>query len=127
MNGEAASDREAAGGAPVARSRWRWYVGLGAAALVLVAVVAVIRPRPQDDYDETIRDRFVAACTADGGDGVRPTCECLYDRLQGEVPFDRFELIDQTLALQVDSTPDVPLTLPDDVQAMLDGCIAATG
>jgi hypothetical protein len=117
---------EASGG-----SKRRWYlsVGLAVVALVVViAIVAAVRPKRQTDYDDAVRDRFLAACTAQGGEPVQDTCGCLYDQIEQNVPFDRFELLDDTLAGEVQaSAPDQPLELPDDINAMLQGCIAQTG
>jgi len=108
-------------------SRRPWYFWAATAALVLVVAVVVaaaVRPRPQDDYDEAVRQRFLAACTARGGDAVIPPCICLYDQLVANVPFDRFELLDETLEIQTQSTPEAPLQLPDDIEVMLDECVA---
>jgi hypothetical protein len=104
---------------------WYFWVALGVLVAITAIVVAfAVRPTPQDDYDDAVRDRFLAACTARGGDPVRETCMCFYDRIVAEVPFDRFELLDETLAIQTASTPDEPLQIPDDMEAMLDDCVA---
>jgi hypothetical protein len=102
---------------------WAGLVALGLAALVVVAIA--VRPDSQDDYDDAVRDRFLAACTTDGGEPVRNTCVCLYDAMVANVPFDRFELLDESLAAETQDRSDAPLELPDDVQAMLDECVAA--
>jgi hypothetical protein len=108
----------------------RWIVGSIVGVVLLVAVVAVVaavRPRPQSDYDDAVHDRFLGACTAQGGEPVRDTCECLYGEIEQNVPFDRFELLDESLATQTQSTaPDQPLQLPDDVDAMLQDCVTRT-
>jgi hypothetical protein len=108
------------------RSRWRLWVGLAVGVLVLVVIVALVA-RPDDPtYDDASRERFLSACTADAGEPVQSTCECLYDRIVATVPFDRFELISEDLEREAQGLPaDEPLPLPDDVQAMLDECVAA--
>jgi hypothetical protein len=114
------------------KRRWYLWVGLAVALLaVMVAVIAVIaavRPRPQSDYDDAVRDRFISGCTAQGGAPVQDTCECLYGQIEQNVPFDRFEVIDAMLAaqLQAATAPGQPLELPDDVNAMLQDCVART-
>jgi hypothetical protein len=119
--------------APEASGRFkrRWYLWAGLAVLILVAaiaVAAVVRPKPQTEYDAAVHDRFLAACTAQGGEPVQDTCECLYGQIEQNVPFDRFELLDDTLASEAQAGgPDQPLELPDDINAMLQGCIAQTG
>lgn len=109
----------------------RWYVWVGISVVVLIAAVAIaaaVRPRPQSDYDEAVRTRFVDACSAQGGDGVRDTCECFYGKVAETIPFDRFELLDETLAIQTSSAqPGQPLQMPEDVTALLQECVATTG
>jgi hypothetical protein len=109
------------------RHKRPWYVwaGAGVAVLILVVVVAaIVRPRPQSSYDDTVRDRFLEACTAQGGNAVQDTCECFYDKIEQNVPFDRFELLDETLAVQTQtSAPGEPLNLPDDIDAMRQECV----
>lgn len=103
------------------RRRLPWLVAAGVGALVIVGVVvAVLATRDQGGYDDQTRDDFLAACTADGGDPVRPTCECIYDEMVATVPYDRFEEVDEQLTQQSGD-----LTLPDDVSAIVDGCVAA--
>ena len=59
---------------------------------------------------------------------MQDTCECLYDEIEQNVPFDRFEVMDELLAAQLQAAtgPGQPLDLPDDVNAMLQDCIART-
>jgi hypothetical protein len=112
-------------------SKRRWYLWAGLAvvlAVLVIVVIAAVRPRPQSDYDDAVRDRFISGCTAQGGAPVKDTCECLYGQIEQNVPFDRFEVIDAMLAaqLQAATAPGQPLELPDDVNAMLQDCIART-
>jgi hypothetical protein len=117
------------------RRRWPWYARLGvgvAAVIVLVVIVAIARPRAQSDYDDAVRDRFIGACTEQGGDGVRDTCSCFYEQIQQNVPFDRFELLDESLATQLQlqeqtDTQGEALALPEDISGMLDRCVEETG
>lgn len=112
------------------RSQRPWYLwaAVGAAVLIVVVVVAaIVRPRPQSSYDDAVRDRFLEACTAQGGNSVRDTCECLYGRIEQSVPFDRFELLDETLSIQTQtSAAGQPLNLPDDIDGMRQECVEET-
>jgi hypothetical protein len=116
-------------GGQTGSARRPWYLWVGVALVALVAVVAlavVVRSGAQDDYDDAVQQRFLAACTAQGGDPVRDTCACFYDEIVAAVPFDRFELLDASLATQVQGPSAGPLALPADIQALLDGCVART-
>jgi hypothetical protein len=118
------ADAQAERSAPASRRPWYLWAGLGVAVVLVVVVIALVA-RPSDPtYDDASRDRFLEACTADAGEPVRSTCECLYDRIQASVPYDRFELISDDLRREAEGMPpDAPLELPDDVQAMLDACL----
>lgn len=99
-----------------------WLLG-GVVALAVVAVVAVVVVLvvPSDPtYDDSTRQRFLDACIADGGDAVRPACECLYSSISETIPFDRFAEIDEDLtrAREVGE----PIVLPDDVAELLPAC-----
>lgn len=121
------SDPEATAAPRSSRRPWYLWAGIAAALIVVVVVVALVA-RPSDPtYDDASRDRFLESCTRDGGDPARPTCECLYGRIVASVPYDRFELVNEDLARQLETLPeDEPLELPDDFQVMLDECIAET-
>lgn len=100
-----------------------------AAVVVLVAAIAIaaaVRPRPQSDYDDATRDRFLAACKTNGGEPVRDTCTCVYDKIVQTVPFDRFEVMDDLLGAQLQAGPGQPLDLPDDVATMLQECVSSS-
>jgi hypothetical protein len=112
------------------RSRRPWYLGAAAvvtAVVVAVAVVLVGRADPPT-YSEASRAEFMAACTADGGPPVEPVCACIYDELVARVPYDRFALLDEQLrAVTPDLPQGFPVELPDDVQAIVDGCVVRVG
>ncbi len=112
------------------RRKRPWYLWATAGVVVVgvaIVVIVAVRPRPQSTYDDAVRERFLGACTAQGGEPVRDTCECFYDEIEQNVPFDRFELLDESLAVQTQSTvPDQALQLPDDINAMLQDCVART-
>lgn len=104
----------------------RLWLGIAAAAIaaVVVAVVLLVVVRPADPgYDDATRQRFLDACTAEGGDAVAGTCGCLYDRMAADLPFERFEAVDELLAAETVEAGQ-PLALPADVQALLDACLA---
>jgi hypothetical protein len=48
-----------------------------------------------DDYGPELRAEFVDDCTS--GSANAATCGCFYDRLAAEVPFERFEVVDEQL------------------------------
>lgn len=117
---------------------WYLWVAVGLVVLVIVIVIAIaLRPRPQDSYDDAVRDRFMSACTAQGGEPVSETCACFYDRIEQDVPFDRFETLDETLGQTLATQPLATQTqasaagsavnLPEDLNLMLTECVAETG
>jgi hypothetical protein len=69
----------------------------------------------QDGYGSDHRDDFVADC--ESGDVSTQTCGCFYDRMAAEVPFDRFEAVDEELQ---DSKVDPPA----DLAALAAACAA---
>ena len=105
------------------RSKVGWIVGGVVAVVVLLVVVIALVARPAPGYSDATRQRFVAACTADGGAGVQGPCGCVYDKLSSTMPYDRFADVDAQLKAQFPSTPQgQPLTLPPDVQAAVEAC-----
>jgi uncharacterized protein involved in exopolysaccharide biosynthesis len=111
---------------PSKRHGYLWAGLAVVLVIVVIAVIAAVRPRPQSSYDDAVRGRFIGACTAQGGAPVQNTCACLYREIEQNVSFDRFELVDEMLAaqLQARTAPDQPLLLPEDINAMLQDCIA---
>lgn len=110
-------------------SSLRLWLGIAAvavaAAVVAVVLLVVVRP-DRSGYDDATRQRFLEACTADGGEAVAVTCGCLYDALVDSLPYERFEEVDRAL-LDQPAEPGIPLTLPADVQALLDECRSQVG
>jgi hypothetical protein len=69
----------------------------------------------QDDgYGPAGRDAFVEACSAGAS---AEACGCFYDRLADEVPYERFERVDQQIR-------DDPEAIPDDIAALAVACSA---
>ncbi len=104
-----------------ARPAWlRW----GVPAVVLVFVVAVgvgyLTSRPEPTYDEGTRQRFVEVCMADGGEPVRPACECLYTAITEQVSYDRFAEVHEQLVATLDAGDKI--VLPDDIAALIPDC-----
>lgn len=108
---------------------WAWIAGVLAVVIIAVGViVAVTGSGDEPTYDDATRQRFLDACTAEGGEPVRNECECWYDAIVAEVPFDRFEEVDDQLtAEQAGRQPGTPLQLPADFQALLDPCVVPEG
>jgi hypothetical protein len=66
-------------------------------------------------YGGDHRAGFLEECAS--GAVSRRTCGCFYDRVADEVPFDRFERLDEEMQ---DPLPD----LPDELAALAAGCAA---
>ena len=82
----------------------------------LVLVVACGGDDPPDGYGPALRASFVEECTTDSASAQ--ACGCFYDRLAAEVPFDRFEALDEKL------TGDEDQELPADLAGFAAGCAA---
>lgn len=100
--------------------RRRWAAGtvavvLGLSALVL-AVSWVAAPDDPSGYGPEAESVIVDACTrARGGEG-RPGCECAYDRLAAQVPWER--------AVQFDEALGRGEPLPPEVEELVASCWA---
>jgi hypothetical protein len=124
---EPSTDTAGETASPTPRRRVPVWLPVASAAVVVIviAVVAVLVVSGDDPgYDDAVRQRFLEACTDDGGEPVRSTCECVYEGVEREIPFDRFEEIDDELVAQAaERGAGEPLTLPDDVQAIVERCL----
>ena len=98
-----------------------------AAAVVLFGALFALRRAGGPDYDETVRENFLTVCVADGGEPVRPVCECVWEVMEAEIPFERFMEVDRLLAEQVASVPDgTPLDIPDDIGVIVRDCVESS-
>lgn len=82
--------------------------------------IAVLAAGCSDDvegsYDDATRASFLEACTEDDADpALRGVCECTYDAMVDEVPFERF--------VEIESELEADGTLAPEVVAILDDCI----
>lgn len=102
------------------RSLLRW----GIVAIVVVFIIAVgvgfLTSRPSPTYDDASRERFVTACVADGGDEVRPACECLYAAVTEQIPYDRFVEVDEQLTAAQQAGEEI--VLPEDIASLVPAC-----
>lgn len=108
----------------VGRGSRRRVLVVVAVAVVLAGLIAafvIVMGRSDPTYDDATRSRFMDACTADGGDPVRGTCECIYDGIVASIPYDRFEDVDKLLREQAASNEK--LVLPDDIDAIRRNCV----
>lgn len=101
-----------------------------AAGLVVVVVAAVLRlvlsgGAADRSYSPESHDRFIASCSAEGGEPVRSACECLYEGIEDEVPYERFEQVDEEL--RSSDADGSPVTLPGDLDAIRVGCVEGSG
>lgn len=112
--------------------RTRAIVG---AIVVLAVVVAaftvallVRRSQRPEGYSDTVYATFMEACSRDGGEPVRPVCQCIWDRAVTEIPYGRFEQINAELVAQeAEQGTGVPLHVPDDFGAIVRACADELG
>lgn len=105
--------------------RKRTVVVAAVGVIVVVGVVVgvlIARHQPAPTYDDASRQRFVDACSADGGDPVRDTCQCIYDEIVANIAYERFTGVDAQLRAQIAAGQRV--TLPDDIDAFRVDCVA---
>jgi hypothetical protein len=90
-------------------ARWAPIAAIAALALVLVGCgddgsgIA-----GADRYSREVRDEFVTSCTAQGDSEA--LCRCFYDSLAANVPFSRFQKLDQQIG---DGSERVPADILD--------------
>jgi hypothetical protein len=81
------------------------------AVLVLPAAPIACSDDDGDDaerYGAELREQFVADCTAQ--DETEPVCGCFYDALAANVPFERFQELDDQIR---EGAVDVPADIVD--------------
>jgi hypothetical protein len=64
-------------------------------------------------YSPELRDQFVEACTVPGDSEA--VCGCFYDALEANVPFERFQQVDEEIR-------EGPGELPDDIVDLAVAC-----
>ncbi len=107
------------------RSRSRLWFALGGVLLLVGALAIaglVVAGRDDGGYTEETQQAFMDACTAEGGSDVAPTCSCLYEAIEAEVAYERFEEVNDLLVAGRDADPDTGVELPDDFEALLEDC-----
>jgi hypothetical protein len=92
----------------------RGLLGLVGGTIALTSCGGDGEPR---SYGPEHRAGFVEDCAM--GEVTTGTCGCFYDRLALEVPFDRFERLEETLR-----EPRAAADVPTDLAAMAAGCAA---
>jgi len=95
------------------------------ALVVAVTALALVMAGCSDDtpseYNAEVEKNFIETCTDQGGDDLAEVCQCAYDRFEDEIPFDRFQRVDERLADEPDAT------LPDDFLNLYTDCVVAEG
>lgn len=102
-------------------------------AAVSVAAIIVLagcgESEPPTDYTSANRNAFLAACSRPLDDPrlLSEVCDCVYDRLELEMPFDEFVELSEALIppeTEVDgAAPSAPpATVPEEVTAIVADC-----
>lgn len=73
------------------------------------------------EYNAEVEENFIETCTDQGGDDLRDVCQCAYDAFEEQIPFDRFQRVDERLA----DDPDA--NLPDEFVDLYADCVVAQG
>lgn len=97
----------------------RRAVVLGVVALALV--LSGCGDDAPSDYNAEVEENFLQTCTDQGGDDLQDVCQCAYDSFEREIPFDRFQRVDERLA----DDPDAQL--PDEFLDLYTDCVIQTG
>src|SRR5262245_56543620 len=93
----------------------RWIVKTAIVAILLLLAGCGGGGDGGDGYSDDIRAAFLEPCVAGLGEGEVSVCECAYDRISEEIPFDEFEEVDR--ALQDDPDAELPDQMADIVAA----------
>ena len=93
-------------------------------AFIVIAMVllgACAGSGDPDEYGDVTRDNFVEACEAVGAeelaDAVSAVCQCSYQRIVVEIPFEDFTNLDDDLR------SDINAEFPPEVSDLIAGCI----
>jgi hypothetical protein len=98
----------------------RGILWAAAAVVAALALLGGCGGGGDDDagYSADTRASFLEPCVSGLGDDGQAICECSYDRIVEDVPFDTFQSIDRELQ----DNPDAEL--PDDVLDIVAACAA---
>ena len=87
--------------------------------LALLTLVAGCGGDGEDQtYSEDTRTSFLEPCIAGLGEEGRAVCECSYDLIVADIPFDEFQEVDRDLQ----GDPDAEL--PDEIADIVAACAA---
>jgi hypothetical protein len=107
------------------------WIALGLVAAVAFVVIMVVTMSGDDGgtsadeggaggddsgYTAAVEQEFIDACVAGAGGGATEQCQCTYDELKANVPFERFAELDRELAA-AEPGADLPQELLDAVAA----------
>jgi hypothetical protein len=90
-------------------------------SIAFAIVLAGCGDNAPTDYNAEVEKNFIETCTDQGGDDLQDVCQCAYDSFREEIPFDRFQRVDERLA----DDPDAEL--PDDFLNLYTDCVIAQG
>lgn len=93
---------------------------LGAVTLCLVLAACGGKSKPTD-YNAEVERTFINTCTDQSGNDLRSVCQCAYNSFKRDIPFDRFQRVDQRLADNPESA------LPDDFLNLYTDCVVQAG
>jgi len=68
-------------------------------------------------YNDDVKDDFMSQCVAGAGDEARDVCQCTYDALVDNMPFEEFKEYDEKLR----DDPSTPL--PAEVTDAMTACV----
>ncbi len=111
---------------PTNRTRTVVVAGLILVIVATAFTVALVvrRSLREDGYTPEVHETFMTACTRDGGEPVRPVCQCIWDRAVSDVPYERFKQVNAELVAQeAEQGAGVPLHIPDDFGVIVQGCV----
>jgi hypothetical protein len=76
-------------------------------------------------YTDEVEAEFVGACSASGGEA---TCQCAWDAIVEQIPFEDFAAMDQQIREDptLATDPDALATNFPELQEIMTGCVGAT-
>ncbi len=89
------------------------------AVIGLGLVVAGCGKSAPSDYNDATEQTFIETCTDQAGE--QDVCQCAYDSFKRDIPFDRFQRVDDRLRENPESN------LPDDFIDIYTNCVVQFG